>query len=70
MTEDNNTCEPLIESNEATDLLKINRYTLQNMARKGEVPGIKVGKLWRFRKSALDAWLQSKVIFFRHPCRK
>jgi excisionase family DNA binding protein len=40
------------------------------MARSGEVPAIKVGKLWRFRKSDLDEWLKSRVGSFRHPYRK
>jgi excisionase family DNA binding protein len=70
MTENNNSFEPLIESNEAANLLRINIYTLQNLARRGEIPGLKVGKLWRFRKSTLDEWLRSKVSSFRHPCRK
>ena len=62
--------EQLVDSDEAAQLLKINPYTLQRMARTGKVPGIKVGKLWRFRKSTLDEWLRSKVDSFRHPCRK
>jgi len=66
VTEDNHKFEPLIDSTEAAELLKINRYTLQRMARLGQVPAVKVGKLWRYQKSALDEWVQSKVSFFRH----
>jgi excisionase family DNA binding protein len=68
--EHNDNREPLLDSTEAAALLKINPFTLQRMARTGEVPGIKVGKLWRYRKSDLDEWLASKVSSFRHPCRK
>lgn len=70
MTQYNENIEPLLDSTEASRLLNINPYTLQRMARAGEAPGIKVGKLWRFRKSDLDEWLRSRVNFRRHPCRK
>jgi excisionase family DNA binding protein len=70
MTEQTDNCDSLIDSDETAALLKINPATLQRMARSGQVPAIKVGKLWRFRKSQLDEWLQSKVLSFRHPCRK
>ena len=70
MNDHNDTFEPLLDSTEASRLLNINPYTLQRMAREGEAPGIKIGKLWRFRKSDLDEWLKSRVSSFRHPCRK
>jgi excisionase family DNA binding protein len=50
--------EPLLDSEEAADLLKIHPKTLQRMARRGEVFGIRIGKLWRFRASELNEWLQ------------
>lgn len=51
--------EPLLDSDEAADLLKIHPKTLQRMARRGTVVGIRIGKLWRFRASQLNEWLQS-----------
>jgi excisionase family DNA binding protein len=50
--------EPLLDSDEAAALLKIHPKTLQKLARHGEVEGIQVGKLWRFRASALNRWLE------------
>ena len=61
---------PLLTTEEAAALLKIDPLTLQRLARAGQIPALKIGKLWRFSKSALDEWLRSKVSFFRHPCRK
>jgi excisionase family DNA binding protein len=49
--------EPLLDSEEAAALLKIHPKTLQKMARRGEVVAIQIGKLWRFRVSALNDWL-------------
>jgi excisionase family DNA binding protein len=37
--------------------LQIHPKTLQKLARAGTVSGIRIGKLWRFRASALDEWL-------------
>ncbi len=46
--------EPLLDGEEAAALLKIHPKTLQKLARQGKVTAIQVGKLWRFRASALD----------------
>jgi excisionase family DNA binding protein len=54
-------CEPLLDSIEAAQLLRIHPKTLQRMARKGEVPAIQIGKLWRFSSSALLLWQQQKL---------
>ena len=50
--------EPLLDSEEAAALLKIHPKTLQKMARNGEISGMQVGKLWRFRASTLNQWLE------------
>jgi excisionase family DNA binding protein len=53
--------EPLLDSEEAAALLKIHPKTLQRLARRGEVVAIQIGKLWRFRASALNEWLEGKM---------
>jgi|SRR5215469_2400584 len=50
--------EPLLDSAEAAALLKIHPKTLQKMARKHEISAIRIGKLWRFRASTLNEWLE------------
>jgi len=50
--------EPLLDSEEAAALLRIHPKTLQRHARRGEIVAVQVGKLWRFRASALNAWLE------------
>ena len=39
--------------------LKISKSTLYKLAQNGALPGIKVGRHWRFHKEAVDAWLKS-----------
>ena len=52
--------EPLIDSIGAAELLRIHRKTVERMALRGEIPGHKIGRFWRFRPSELDEWLRSK----------
>lgn len=49
--------EPLLDSTEAASLLRIHPKTLQRMARNGEIAGIQIGRLWRFRVSVLNSWI-------------
>ena len=50
--------EPLLNSEQAAGLLQIHHKTLQKLARRGEIRGTLIGKLWRFRVSDLNAWFE------------
>jgi len=54
--------ERLLDSDEAAALLKIHPKTLQKMARSGQITGVQVGRLWRFRASVLNDWLEHKMV--------
>ena len=43
--------------------LKISKSTLYKLAQNGALPGVKVGRHWRFHKEAVDEWLR------QHPER-
>ena len=49
--------ESLLDVAEAAKLLRIHPKTLRSKARRGIIPGVQVGRLWRFRPSALNEWL-------------
>jgi excisionase family DNA binding protein len=53
--------DPLLNPIQAAHFLGISRATVERMARGRKVPGIKIGKLWRFRRSDLEAWIDSQV---------
>jgi excisionase family DNA binding protein len=53
--------ERFLDSREAAALLQIHPKTLQRLARKGEIRGMRIGKLWRFRTSDLDAWVHLQL---------
>lgn len=58
VTNSNLLFEPLLDSDEAAALLRIHPKTLQRLARRGEISGIHIGKLWRFRASDLNSWIR------------
>lgn len=49
--------EPLLDVTEAAKLLRIHPKTLRVKARRGVIPAIQIGRVWRFRASALNRWL-------------
>lgn len=60
---------PIWNSCEAAQYLRIHPRTLTRMARRGEIPSIQIGRLWRFRRIDLDDWLTRKVSSVSYPCR-
>jgi excisionase family DNA binding protein len=60
--------EPLLTPDEAGAFLRVHEKTVIRFAREGIVPGLRLGgKLWRFRKSDLEAWAAATVSSPRHP---
>ncbi len=55
------TPEPLLDSGQAAAIMQIHPKTLQKFARQGIVRGVHVGKLWRFRASEIDRWIQEQM---------
>jgi len=49
--------EPLLDIVDAAKLLRIHPKTLRAKAARGIIPGIQIGRVWRFRASMLDQWL-------------
>ena len=61
--------ERLLTSQEVGDILGIHPKVVERMARRGEIPALKVGKFWRYRLLALDGWIDSQSQSGRQPCR-
>ena len=45
--------EPLLNSEQAAEVIKVHPKTLQRYARNGIIAGVRIGKLWRFRRSEI-----------------
>jgi excisionase family DNA binding protein len=58
-------CEPYLDSRQAAEYLRISPKKLQRLARSHSLPAYGIGdgrrKMWRFRRSELDSWMQSEV---------
>ncbi|MHB9072941.1 MAG: Nif11-like leader peptide family RiPP precursor [Desulfobaccales bacterium] len=48
----------VLNSEEAADLLGVKPFTIRTYARRGVIPGKKLGNEWRFVKNDLMAWLR------------
>jgi excisionase family DNA binding protein len=46
---------------EVAKFLKLQPQTVYKWAQEGQIPGAKLGKEWRFRKSVLDEWIDSAI---------
>lgn len=45
--------------NEVAEYLRIPRSTAYKLAQEGKVPGVKVGRHWRFHHDVVDEWLRT-----------
>lgn len=59
--------EPFLTPKEAAALVQYHPKTLLKMARAGQIPAIRLGKHWRFRKSWLEAWIRHQLQSSRQP---
>jgi excisionase family DNA binding protein len=47
----------VLTSAQLAELLQVDEDTVRALARKGELPGRKIGRDWRFSRTAVLAWL-------------
>jgi excisionase family DNA binding protein len=45
--------DPLWTVEDVANYLKLQPETIRSMARRGELPALKIGKVWRFQKTAI-----------------
>jgi excisionase family DNA binding protein len=57
----------ILTIDELSSYLKISKSTLYKIVREGKLPSQKIGKHWRFRKDAIDRWLEEIRIKEIHP---
>jgi excisionase family DNA binding protein len=50
--------EPLLDSCQAARFLGVHPRTLQRMVIRGEISGVRVGRLWRFLPSSITRWVE------------
>lgn len=55
----NENSEKWIGIEEAANYMDVTKDTVRNWIKKTDIPAHKIGKLWKFKKSELDAWIKS-----------
>ena len=50
-----------LTTDEVQAYLRITSRTMYRMIRSGELPAIRVGRQWRFRRSDMDRWLAQRA---------
>lgn len=53
--------DEILTIREVASLLKIGAKTAYTMVQSGELPGFKVRGQWRFRRSDIRAWIESRI---------
>jgi excisionase family DNA binding protein len=46
-----------LTTEEVLTYLKVNPRTIYRLIRTGELPAVRIGRQWRFRRADLDMWL-------------
>jgi excisionase family DNA binding protein len=57
--------QALMTTQEIADYLRLNERTVLKLAASGELPGVRLGNQWRFRKGVIDAWLDDQALGLR-----
>ncbi len=52
--------EAFLTTEEVLEYLQVNLRTVYRLIKAGRIPAVRVGRQWRFRKSDIDAWLDSQ----------
>jgi excisionase family DNA binding protein len=52
--------DTILDVDGVAEYLQLSRSKIYNMLTAGELPGHRLGKQWRFRRSAVDAWLNAQ----------
>lgn len=50
--------ETFLTTEEVLSYLNVTPRTIYRLIRSGELPALRIGRQWRFRRGDLDAWLE------------
>jgi PTS system nitrogen regulatory IIA component len=53
--------EEILTIEEVAKYLRVSERTVYDWAQKGEIPSGKIGTVWRFRKSEIEKWVNSRL---------
>jgi excisionase family DNA binding protein len=53
--------DEMLTIDEVAKYLKLRPQTIYKWAQTGRIPGAKIGKEWRFRRSSIEKWIDQKI---------
>lgn len=51
----------VMTAEELAEYLSFSKNWVYRKAEAGELPGVKLGNRWRFKKSVIDKWLEKRI---------
>jgi PTS system nitrogen regulatory IIA component len=54
------TDDPLMSVREIAAYLNVNISTIYMWSQKGQIPAMKIGTMWRYRRSEIEDWLNQR----------
>lgn len=51
--------EEVLTITEASQYLRVNKATIYKLAKLGQMPAFRVGKVWRFKRDKIEAWVET-----------
>jgi excisionase family DNA binding protein len=68
--EDGRMTEQLLTTDQLAEYLNVDKFTVYRLISQKEIPAIKVGNQWRFKKRLIEAWLSQHSTIQRRKSRK
>jgi excisionase family DNA binding protein len=52
----------IMTTSEVAEYLRLAEATIYKLAQSGEIPAVRVGRTWRFKKELIDEWFRQKSL--------
>ena len=49
----------IMTTREVAKYLKLHEITISKLVKEGKIPGVRIGRVWRFDKETIDKWISS-----------
>ncbi len=49
----------ILTTREVAKYLKLHEITIGKLVKEGKIPGVRIGRIWRFDKETIDRWISS-----------
>jgi excisionase family DNA binding protein len=59
----------IMTASELAEYLRLNEVTIYRLAQEGKLPGLKVGRQWRFKKEVIDELLRTGADMDAEPAQ-